>query len=286
MISKSSQRLLLALGITLQWSLVLAFPDAPTGANSTASNSTKSGNSTSADKKATSSVPTKPAKSKKKEQDERNWATVRAFLFLWLGLFALFGISLIVLVLRRYIRTVASLSPGNTQAYFAPVNRHWGWLKKHFIFAPLFHKRHHRPFMITRTMDNGCLPSRPQTFILVTYFILLVAATFYNINYTTYARLDTILAVSRRAGMLALSQLIPLFILAARNNPLIWWTGISFDTYNLFHRWLGRFVVFEVFIHATTYFMRKIEREGWAGYKKTLGRSEFTRAGTIVRILV
>jgi hypothetical protein len=251
---------------------------------SPASNSTAT-NSTAADKKASASASARAARLKEKAEDVENWAIVRVFVYVWLSLLVLFTISLISIVLRRYIRTVSSLSPGNTQAYFAPVNRHWGLLKKHFIFAPLFHKRHHRPFMLTRTIDNGCLPSRPQTFILVSYFMFLVVATFYGVDYNQ-KKYDVITSLERRSGLFALSHMVPLFLLAARNNPLIWWTGISFDTYNLFHRWLGRFIVFEVVVHVTTYFSKKIPTEGWAGYKKTLQTLWFTRSGTIVRSLL
>ncbi|KAJ5989725.1 hypothetical protein N7522_009932 [Penicillium canescens] len=43
--------------------------------------------------------------------------------------------------------------------------------------------------------------------------------------------------------------MIPLFLLACRNNPLIPLLQINFNTYNLLHRWLGRIVVFEVITH-------------------------------------
>jgi hypothetical protein len=217
-------------------------------------------------------------------EDDENWEIVRSFVYVWLGLIVLFTAWWASLVHHQHARTLSSLSPGNTQAYFAPVNRYWGLLKKHFVFAPLFGKRHHKAFMITRTIDNGCLPSRPQTSLLVAYFVFLQIATFYGIDYSMKRTLVAA-AIQRRSGLFAISHLVPMFILAARNNPLIWLTGISFDTFNLFHRWVGRFIGFEILIHATTYFIKKIETQGWAGYRKSLRTSWFTRAGTIVRRL-
>src|ERR1700753_3849150 len=118
MIAKSARRTLLVLCVTLQWSLVLAFPDAPLSANSSTvtsgSNSTRSQNATSqasADKKAAAQASQRAARARSKAVDERNWATARAFIYFWAGLFALFALSLIILVFRRYIRTVSSLSP-------------------------------------------------------------------------------------------------------------------------------------------------------------------------------
>jgi predicted ferric reductase len=120
---------------------------------------------------------------------------------------------------------------------------------------------------------------------LVSYFILLVAATFWGIDYGQ-KRLDIVTAISKRCGILALSNMVPLFILSTRNNPLIWGTGISFDIYNLFHRWLGRFIVLEIVAHVTTYLYKKVATEGWVGYKKRLEKSWFIRSGTMVRTLL
>lgn len=41
--------------------------------------------------------------------------------------------------------------------------------------------------------------------------------------------------------------------MAARNNPLINILGISFDTFNLLHRWFGRIVILEAFAHTTAF---------------------------------
>lgn len=56
--------------------------------------------------------------------------------------------------------------------------------------------------------------------------------------------------------------MLPLWLLAARNNPLISWTGISFDTYNLVHRWLGRIVVLEALTHAIAWIIKKVKYQG------------------------
>lgn len=38
---------------------------------------------------------------------------------------------------------------------------------------------------------------------------------------------------------------VPLFLFASRNNPLIKILDLSFDQFNLLHRWLGRIVTIE-----------------------------------------
>jgi hypothetical protein len=259
-----------------------SMPTPASGNSSTNAGAKMNATATTTDKAAASSASAKALRAKVLAEKDKNWAVIRAFVYFWVSLLVLFTLFLIGLVYRRYLRTMSCLSPDNSQAYFASVNRYWGLTKKHFIFAPLFRKRHHRPFMITRTIDNGCLPSRPQTFILVSYFIMLIFATFYGIDYQQ-PKMSIVTAVERRCGLLALSNMAPLFLLAARNNPLITLTGISFDSYNLFHRWLGRFVVMEIFGHVTAYFYKKVNTVGWAGYAKSVRSSTFIRSGTIVR---
>lgn len=41
--------------------------------------------------------------------------------------------------------------------------------------------------------------------------------------------------------------------MAARNNPLINWLNMSFDTFNLLHRWQGRIVVAEAVTHVIAF---------------------------------
>ena len=83
---------------------------------------------------------------------------------------------------------------------------------------------------------------------------------------------------------MAIMNLIPLFLFAGRNNVLIYWTGISFDTYNLFHRWLGRIVIGEGVAHMTVYLIRKVEAGGWQAYIHSLKTTRMILSGTIVSI--
>jgi len=76
-------------------------------------------------------------------------------------------------------------------------------------------------------------------------------------------------------------NILPLVLLAARNNPLIVWTGISFDTYNLVHRWLGRIVVLEALIHAIAWFIKKVKFQGedYSMYKQCTYLTRCRRMG-------
>lgn len=52
--------------------------------------------------------------------------------------------------------------------------------------------------------------------------------------------------------------------MATRNNPLINWLNLSFDTFNLLHRWFGRIVVLEAITHTAAYIVGTVNSTGWA----------------------
>jgi hypothetical protein len=91
-----------------------------------------------------------------------------------------------------------------------------------------------------------------------------------------------LVSLQKRTGILTLWNLLPMFLLSMRNNPLIWWTEISFDTFNLFHRWLGRMVILEAIGHGTCYIIFKVDKVGWEGFQNTLAHGRFVRHGFIV----
>lgn len=59
-------------------------------------------------------------------------------------------------------------------------------------------------------------------------------------------------------------------ILSSRNNPLINVLNISYDTFNLLHRWFGRVVALEILAHAIAYGASEVKTAGWKGLKETL----------------
>ena len=75
---------------------------------------------------------------------------------------------------------------------------------------------------------------------------------------------------------------IPLFIFAGRNNPLIPWLNISFDTFNLLHRWFGRIVVLEALAHTLAFLIPNASEKGWAAAFTTTFRVLYMRFGFIV----
>jgi len=63
------------------------------------------------------------------------------------------------------------------------------------------------------------------------------------------AQPEIIAELRARSGVMAVINLIPTVLFAMRNNPLIPLLQISYDTFNLLHRWAARVVVVDSLIH-------------------------------------
>jgi hypothetical protein len=70
--------------------------------------------------------------------------------------------------------------------------------------------------------------------------------------------------------------------MAARNNPLINWLNMSFDTFNLLHRWFGRIVVLEALAHTFAWAASKIHTTGWGSVWPAIQASPFLLTGFLV----
>jgi predicted ferric reductase len=151
---------------------------------------------------------------------------------------------------RKIFCLTASKSQQNYWSYDR--NAWWPWLKKHVIYAPLGKVRHNREWQLSKAHNYGTTPGRLHTAILLIYIIS-------NLVFCLYLEYDheipKILAELRgRSGLLATWNMMALLLLAARNNPLIWALEISFDTFNLFHRWLGRLIIIEALAHVLAWY--------------------------------
>lgn len=189
-----------------------------------------------------------------------NWDLIRGLVWAWVGLLGGTMIYCAVLYAVSYMRTVACLN-NEKQRYFARPNGLHSLFRKHIVDAPLFRKRHHREFKLSSAINVGTLPSRAQMSFLLLYVGASVLLTVWSIDWNQATR-SIYSDLINRTGIMAIANMAPLFLLAGRNNPLIRLTGITFDTYNLVHRWLGRIVVLEAILHTTFYILRKTSRSG------------------------
>ncbi|KAI0024682.1 ferric reductase like transmembrane component [Xylariomycetidae sp. FL0641] len=185
--------------------------------------------------------------------ETENTALSHYLLFICAIISGMFIIWRLTTGIQKYVRHVSSLT-NDTQRFFAIPSSKFSWIKKNLLYAPMFSKRHNREFQLSAAINVGTLPTRFQFIFLLAYFITNIAFCVVNIPFLSYA--DACKQLRNRSGNLAVVNMIPLFIMAARNNPLIPLLGMSFDTFNLMHRWFGRIVALEAVCHTLAF---------WAG---------------------
>ncbi|KAI1091365.1 ferric reductase like transmembrane component-domain-containing protein [Rostrohypoxylon terebratum] len=198
------------------------------------------------------------------------------------------GMLLILLAIRlvaigwSQLRHVSAMSaPGEQQTYWKKTQ--WSWMpgyKKNLLYAPLWNKRHNREIKLSSAVSVGTLPSRLHSVILVIYLLSNVAYLLYE-EWHRPNGYSLAAEIRGRSGTLSLVNMVPLIILAGRNNPLIDLLHVSFDTYNLIHRWMGRTVVIEVVIHTCAWAYVEIAASGWRGMGYKLVRDDFLASGMI-----
>ncbi|KAL8927233.1 MAG: hypothetical protein Q9208_002409 [Pyrenodesmia sp. 3 TL-2023] len=179
---------------------------------------------------------------------------------LWISIVAM---CLIVIIARLWQGAVAQLRHlfnMNTdpvqQAYWArngtPI---WPWLKKNLIYAPLRNKRHNRNIQMAR-LNMGTIPSRFHTTLLLLYILSNVVYCLF-LNYKSCNKSALIAELRGRTGHLAFVNMMPLMVFAGRNNAFIPLLRVSFDTFNIFHRWIGRLVAAESIAHTAAWMAGK-----------------------------
>jgi hypothetical protein len=181
---------------------------------------------------------------------------------------------------KAHLRHLFSMSTTEKQqAYFSQNQSAW-WpgIKKHILLAPLWKKRHNREIRLSSAVNIGTLPSRFHAILLCLYLLsnFIYCAL---LDYRSQNHYKILAELRGRSGALAVANMIVLVLLAGRNNPLISILKISFDTFNLLHRWIGRIVVLEAIIHAMAWTITQVASDGWASVNFKIGNDSFIRYG-------
>lgn len=200
---------------------------------------------------------------------------------------ALGGLALFILAFRiwergskHYRHLAAMFLPSNQQTYWAMNQSNWWKVKKHFLYAALGKKRHNREIRLSSAINIGTLPSRMHATVLAVYILINLVYCLW-LDYTKLDKYSVVAELRGRTGVLAVVNMIPLVIMAGRNNPLISILQISFDTYNLLHRWMGRIVVLEAVLHTMAWAYVKHAATGWSGVNHALKVDPFLGWGMI-----
>jgi hypothetical protein len=204
-------------------------------------------------------------------------------------LLVLGAISFVLLVWRittllvRYVRTVTCLN-NDTQRYFAVPGETYSWFKRNIQYSPILSKRHNREFQLSSAVNAGTLPTRMQLVFLVGYLATNVAFCVMTIDFSGSLN-DVSKLIRNRTGYLSVVNMIPLFLMSGRNNPLISLLGMSFDTFNLLHRWLGRIVILEALAHTLAFLISNAAKNGWGAAFNTTFSVTYIMWGFIVCLL-
>ncbi|EER26802.1 ferric reductase transmembrane component, putative [Coccidioides posadasii C735 delta SOWgp] len=198
------------------------------------------------------------------------------------------GVAVLVLFARiaqlghSYLRRVlSSVTPPRQQRFWGiEESQIWPNIKKHILYAPLGRKRHNREFQLSTAVNVGTLPSRFHT-ILLTLYIGSQLAYCIILDYSVNKKAALVAEVRGRTGNLAVLNMIPLIILSGRNNPLIPLLRVSFDTYNLLHRWIGRVVALEAIAHTLAWAINAVDATGWDSMWRGLREDSFYTWGLV-----
>ncbi len=212
--------------------------------------------------------------------------------YILLSCIAILGVAVLIARFGQmgnaHIRHLMNLNTSSEPAAYWSVDRTsiWPMLKKHLFYAPLHKKRHNKEIMLSSALNVGTLPSRLHTILLVTYILINV---FYCL-YLDYSQpVAALLAEVRgRTGHLSLVNMVPLIVLAGRNNPFIYLLRVSFDTYNIFHRWIGRVVVIQAVVHTIAWAINEGNAKGQQGISEALKAPflAYGLAGTVAMALL
>ena len=204
-------------------------------------------------------------------------------LYLTVGSFCV--IILLVRLVQQgsgYLRMITTLSaPPERQTFWKHESTAW-WpiIKKKFLYAPLKHVRHNRELQLSSAVNVGTIPGRLHTLLLMLYFLSNVVYICV-LDYNNPNKAALVAELRGRAGHLSVLNMIALFIMAGRNNPFIRILRVSFDTFNLFHRWIGRIVILQAAIHTLAWGVNKQLASGLSGIGEALATNNFLKFGTL-----
>ncbi|OAG44624.1 hypothetical protein AYO21_01114 [Fonsecaea monophora] len=186
--------------------------------------------------------------------------------------------------LHRHTRHLVSLG-GNTrsQRYFSLVSPTIAWLKVHLVYAPLLYHRRAEEIKCGSRLILGTIPTRFNTLFITSIIVYNVFACVYNIPWSS-PELEVLPILRNRTGTLATANLIPICVLATIKNPLINALDISYDSFNLEHRWLGRLSILQGVAHTICWMIAKVQKSGWAAVQKSLTHSSFIMTGLIATV--
>lgn len=216
-------------------------------------------------------------------QQSTNWLTSNILVASFFGLLAIVLVYRWIHQANSHLRHVVAMGRWEDQRYWMYNHtRLWPWIKKNVLYAPLGKNRHNREFKMpfTKEVGMGTLPSRFH-FTLLTLYVLSNLAYLLLLNWGAESNNQLLADLRGRSGQLAALNIIPTVLFALRNNPLIYITGVSYEAFNLIHRWAARISVAEVIIHTVCWLVNTLRSGGGRQVRVSLATSESFKWGMV-----
>ena len=214
-----------------------------------------------------------------------NWTFVNVLLA---SFFVLMAITLVYRwthMGRAYVRHLFTMGKWEDQRYWMYDHTHfWPRMKKHLIYAPIGSVRHNREIQLSKALTMGTLPSRYHSIVVVLYTASNLAYSL-AIDWHRKEGYSVVAELRGRTGILAGINLIPTVLFALRNNPLIPILGVSYDTFNLLHRWCARVMVLEATLHTICWAANTLSSGGMRQIQVSLATSTSYTWGMVATCL-
>ncbi|KIY01518.1 uncharacterized protein Z520_03070 [Fonsecaea multimorphosa CBS 102226] len=211
-----------------------------------------------------------------------NRTIAHSYLGALLGVVALLFAYSVTLRLNAHIRHLASMSGAGALRYFSSSSPALSLVKSKMLYAPILFYRRAREIRFSRRVTLGTVPTRLQSIFILSVVITNVFLCTWDIPWSKSEQ--KLLPILRnRTGTLAVTNFIPIMVMATVKNPLISMLDISYDTFNLMHRWFGRLAICEVITHVLCWLIAKVQSSGWAAVKTSL-ESPFIYSGLTAAI--
>ena len=211
------------------------------------------------------------------------------YMFAWVCVITILSLGVLTLFFRwarmgnAQLRQLFTIGNPEHQKYWS--QNHTGWwpkIKQHVLYAPLFRARHNKEIQLSRAVSIGTLPSRFHAVLIGIYLFSNIAYCLV-LSWERPVFASVVAELRGRSGVLATLNLIPTILFALRNNPLIPLLRVSYDTFNLFHRWCARVVVIEALIH-TVAFLINSSASGISELSNTIATSSSYQWGLVATI--
>ncbi|MCJ1284893.1 hypothetical protein MMC26_004230 [Xylographa opegraphella] len=180
----------------------------------------------------------------------------------------------------RHLTSMSESSAGLEKYWSQDGGSYWSTAKRDLLYAPLGNRRHNRELQLSKAINVGTIPSRFDTLLLGLYFASNIVYTLL-LDYSVIDKAAVWAEIRGRTGHLSVVNAVLVFVFAGRNNPLISIFGLSFDTFNLFHRWGGRIVIIEALVHTIAWGVNEHAAKGWEGINAAFATSSFIQFGLI-----